>query len=197
MRVSATCSTPTVSSNGDRRRHAVFASVGFSGCCDLTAAAAAPTRRRCLSWRLWPLSVTRRCLTVRQTRPAHCSVRNGSRQADNWFVSDTGQLFLPVGGVLVSFAQGARADWARYGVAPERVTALEGFSNAFRIATSSDAESLRLVKQLAGMPGVESVTPDMFTPDSTGDTESPKRSSYNFPDSVANSLCKSDDPSTE
>ncbi len=118
--------------------------------------------------------------------------------ADNWFVSDTGQLFLPVGGVMVLFAPGvddtvAREVLASQGVAPERVSPTEGLPGAYSIATSSDVESLELVRLLSDMPEVESVTPNMFTPKTNSDSESLP---VNYPtmNLYATTICRSDNP---
>ncbi len=125
------------------------------------------------------------------------------QQADNWFVSDTGQLFLPVGGVLILFEAGVNAAavdaiWSRFDIAPGRVSAVEGLPNAFKIDTSSDVESLQLVRLLSQAPGVESVTPNMFTPDSTGSTgdliSSVPVSRYPTHNAHATKLCSSDEP---
>ncbi len=106
--------------------------------------------------------------------PTHDGLSNETsavvqQQADNWFVSDTGQLFLPVGGVLILFEAGLsvadiNALWTQYNIDLRRVSAVEGLPHAFMIDTSSDAESLKLVQLLSQAPGVESVTPNMFTP---------------------------------
>ncbi len=106
--------------------------------------------------------------------PAHDGLSNETsamvqQQADNWFVSDTGQLFLPVGGVLILFEAGfsvgdINALWTQYEIDSRRVSPVEGLPNAFMIDTSSDVESLQLVELLSQVSGVESVTPNMFTP---------------------------------
>ncbi len=135
--------------------------------------------------------------------PVHDGLSNETsavvqKQADNWFVSDTGQLFLPVGGVLILFDSGINAAavdaiWSQFEIAPGRVSAVEGLPNAFKIDTSSDVESLQLVRLLSQAPGVESVTPNMFTPDVIDSTESVPMS---FPslNATAVNLCSSNDP---
>ncbi len=119
-------------------------------------------------------------------------------EADNWFVSDTGQLYLPVGGVLVLFEPGfSDADidaiWTQYQIAPGRVLPVEGFPQAFKIDTSSDVESLQLVKLLSRAPGVASVAPNTFTPDVVDHFD---LVSFSYPslNTAATNLCKSDDP---
>ena len=140
--------------------------------------------------------------------PVHDGLSNETsavvqKQADNWFVSDTGQLFLPVGGVLILFDSGINAAavdaiWSQFEIAPGRVSAVEGLPNAFKIDTSSDVESLQLVRLLSQAPGVESVTPNMFTPDSTGSTgdliSSVPVSRYPTHNANATKLCSSDEP---
>ncbi len=133
------------------------------------------------------------------------TVAKAQQTANNWFVSDTGQLFLPVGGVLVAFEVGldevaARQVLSANGVVPERVSPIEGLPGAYSIATSSDAESFELVRLLADAPGVELVTPNLFTPKATGDieitvdgTESVSRS-YENRDKIAREWCQSDNP---
>jgi len=122
------------------------------------------------------------------------------QQADNWFVSDTGQLFLPVGGVLVLFEDGFNdaeidAVWMQYGITPGRVLPIEGLPNAFKIDTSSDVESLQLVQLLSQAPGVESVTPNMFTPDFNADLNlSSPTSRYPKLNDAASKRCRSNDP---
>ncbi len=140
--------------------------------------------------------------------PAHDGLSNETsaqvqKQADNWFVSDTGQLFLPVGGVLILFESGISSAeinlvWSQFEIAPGRVSPIEGLPNAFKIDTSSDVESLQLVRLLSQAPGVESVTPNMFTPDSTGSTgdliSSVSVSRYPTHNANAIKLCSSDEP---
>ncbi len=133
------------------------------------------------------------------------TVAKAQQTANNWFVSDTGQLFLPVGGVLVAFESdidevAARQVLSANGVVPERVSPIEGLPGAYSIATSSDVESFELVRLLADAPGVELVTPNLFTPKATGDieittdgTESVSQS-YENRDTVAREWCQSDNP---
>ncbi|WP_419838733.1 S8 family serine peptidase [Candidatus Poriferisodalis sp.] len=92
---------------------------------------------------------------------------------DTWFVSDTGQPHLLVGGVNVLFGQhvggpAIEAVWGRHGVAPGRVSPLGELPNAFLVRTVSDAESLRLADALSAEPGVEAAVPNMFTPFEVG-----------------------------
>jgi len=121
------------------------------------------------------------------------------QQADSWFVSDTGQLFLAVGGVLVLFDSGtddsaARAVLSDHDVPPARISLVPGLPGAYSIATSSDAESLGLVRLLAAAPGVVSVTPNLFSPDTVGDSESVPLSRYAAISAETKRMCKSDDP---
>ncbi|WP_419924752.1 S8 family serine peptidase [Candidatus Poriferisocius sp.] len=93
----------------------------------------------------------------------------GPQKPDTWFVSDTGQPHLLVGGVMVLFGpQVGRAAvdevWGRHGVAPGRVSPLGGLPNGFLVKTVSDAESLRLADALSAEPGVEAAVPNTFTP---------------------------------
>ncbi len=135
--------------------------------------------------------------------PAHDGLSNETsavvqKQADNWFVSDTGQLFLPVGGVLILFDSGINAAavdaiWSQFEIAPGRVSAVEGLPNAFKIDTSSDVESLQLVRLLSQAPGVESVTPNMFTLDVIDAFESvPTTNDWQTNNAIQQ--CKSDSP---
>ncbi len=133
------------------------------------------------------------------------TVAKAQQTANNWFVSDTGQLFLPVGGVLVAFESGidevaARQVLSANGVVPERISPIEGLPGAYSIATSSDAESFELVRLLADAPGVELVTPNLFTPKATGDIEITTNGiesvsqSYENRDKIARGWCQSDNP---
>ncbi len=93
--------------------------------------------------------------------------------ADTWFVSDTGQPHLLVGGVNVLFGSHASgpdidAVWDRHGVASGRVSPLGELPNAFLVKTVSDAESLRLADQLSAEPDVDTAVPNTFTPLSQG-----------------------------
>ncbi len=93
----------------------------------------------------------------------------GPQKPDTWFVSDTGQPHLLVGGVMVLFGpQVGRAAvdevWGRHGVAPGWVSPLGGLPNGFLVKTVSDAESLRLADALSAEPGVEAAVPNTFTP---------------------------------
>jgi len=126
------------------------------------------------------------------------TIAQAQQQADNWFVSDTGQLFLPVGGVLVMFEPGTseadiNAIWTQHVIAPDRVSPVPGLPGAFSIDTSSDTESLRLVRLLADVPGVVSVTPNLFTPNTVDGSESVPQ---NYPsiNTDSTNLCKSDSP---
>ncbi len=94
-----------------------------------------------------------------------------------WFVSDTGQPHLLVGGVNVLFGAhvgepAIEAVWRRHGVAPGRVSPLGELPNAFLVKTVSDAESLRLADALSAEPGVEAAVPNTFTPFEMGQVSS-------------------------
>ena len=86
-----------------------------------------------------------------------------------WFVSDTGQLYLLVGGVIMLFADDLDplerdTVFLRHGMAAERVSPIGEIPNAFLFATSSDTETLRLADALSADPGVAHASPNMFTP---------------------------------
>ncbi|WP_419924748.1 S8 family serine peptidase [Candidatus Poriferisocius sp.] len=94
-----------------------------------------------------------------------------------WFVSDTGQPHLLVGGVNVLFAPEVggpdiEAVWGRHGVASGQVSPLGELPNAFLVKTVSDAESLRLADALSAEPGVEAAVPNTFTPFEVGQVSS-------------------------
>ncbi len=107
------------------------------------------------------------------TPVANDTASSQSATPSNWLVSDSGQMFLLVGGVNVVF--GSRlsqpeisAILSKHGVAPERVSALGELSNAYLVKTASDAESLRLADALSSEPGVDSAVPNLYTPLSAG-----------------------------
>ncbi len=108
---------------------------------------------------------------------ASASGAGAAARPDTWFVSDTGQPHLLVGGVNVLFGPhvgGPAIDavWRRHGVAPERVSPLGELPNAFLVKTVSDAESLRLADALSAEPGVEAAVPNTFTPFEMGQVSS-------------------------
>ncbi len=87
----------------------------------------------------------------------------------HWFESDTGQRYLLAGGVNVVFAshvneETAAAILARHGIPAPRVSPWGELSNAYHIATSSDAETMRLVAELSPVAGIDSVVPNWSTP---------------------------------
>ncbi len=96
-------------------------------------------------------------------------------RADNWFISDTGQLYLLVGGVIALFdahldQPAIDAVFRRHGIAAEHTSPVGEIPNAFLFATASDVETLRLVDALSSEPSVSHATPNMFTPRSWGDS---------------------------
>ncbi|MDE0318534.1 MAG: S8 family serine peptidase, partial [Acidimicrobiaceae bacterium] len=99
----------------------------------------------------------------------------------NWLVSDSGQLFLLVGGVNILFERQLSqpeisAILDRHGVAPGHVSAIGELPNAYLIRTVSDAASLRLADALSSESGVDSAVPNLYTPLST--SPAPKSSSW-------------------
>ncbi len=87
----------------------------------------------------------------------------------HWFESDTGQRYLLAGGLNVVFAshvseETATAILARHGIPASRVSPWGGLSNAYHIATSSDAETMRLVAELSPVVSIDSVAPNWSTP---------------------------------
>ncbi len=91
----------------------------------------------------------------------------------NWLVSDTGQMYLLVGGVNVIFESRLsetqiQAIWDQHGVPAERVSPIGELPNAYLIQTVSDVESLSLVDALSATPGVDTAVPNLFTPHSIG-----------------------------
>ncbi len=104
---------------------------------------------------------------------ASASGAGAAAKPDTWFVSDTGQPHLLVGGVNVLFGPevggpAIEAVWGRHGVAPGRVSPLGGLPNGFLVKTVSDAESLRLADALSAEPGVEAAVLNTFTPFEVG-----------------------------
>ena len=96
-------------------------------------------------------------------------VNEPSARGGAWFVSDTGQLYLLVGGVIVLFTGSLDpperdAFFRRHGMVAERVSPIGEIPNAFLFETSSDAESLLLVDALASDPDIAFASPNMFTP---------------------------------
>ena len=99
----------------------------------------------------------------------------------NWFESDTGQRFLLAGGVNAVFAshvseETVTAIVARHGIGAQNVSPWGELSNAYHIATSSDAETMRLVAALSAEAGVDSAAPNWstlfeITPASTGTSD--------------------------
>ncbi len=105
---------------------------------------------------------------------ASASGAGAAANPGTWFVSDTGQPHLLVGGVNVLFVSHASgsdigAVWDRHGVAPGRVSPLGELPNAFLVKTVSDAESLRLADALSAEPDVDTAVPNTFTPFSPGE----------------------------
>ncbi|WP_419838731.1 S8 family serine peptidase [Candidatus Poriferisodalis sp.] len=108
---------------------------------------------------------------------ASASGAAAAAKPDIWFVSDTGQPHLLVGGVNVLFGAhvgrpAIEAVWRHHGVAPGRVSPLGELPNAFLVKTVSDAESLRLADALSAEPGVEAAVPNTFTPFEMGQVSS-------------------------
>ncbi|WP_419924746.1 S8 family serine peptidase [Candidatus Poriferisocius sp.] len=104
---------------------------------------------------------------------ASASGAGSAANPGTWFVSDTGQPHLLVGGVNVLFGShmaGPAIDavWDRHGVAPGQVSPLGQLPNGFLVKTVSDAESLRLADALSAEPGVDTAVPNTFTPFSSG-----------------------------
>ncbi len=104
---------------------------------------------------------------------ASASGAGAAAKPNTWFVSDTGQPHLLVGGVNVLFGShvggpAIEAVWGRHGVAPGRVSPLGELPNGFLVKTVSDAESLRLADALSAEPGVEAAVPNTFTPFEVG-----------------------------
>ncbi|WP_419838735.1 S8 family serine peptidase [Candidatus Poriferisodalis sp.] len=100
---------------------------------------------------------------------ASASGAAAAAKPDTWFVSDTGQPHLLVGGVNVLFGPhvggpAIEAVWDRHGVAPGQVSPLGELPNAFLVKTGSDAASLRLADALSAEPGVDAAVPNTFTP---------------------------------
>ncbi|WP_419838732.1 S8 family serine peptidase [Candidatus Poriferisodalis sp.] len=98
---------------------------------------------------------------------------SSAAKPDTWFVSDTGEPLLLVGGVNVLFGphvggSAIEAVWDRHGVAPGRVSPLGELPNGFLVKTVSDAESLRLADALSAEPGVDTAVPNTFTPFEVG-----------------------------
>ncbi|MCY3923368.1 MAG: S8 family serine peptidase, partial [Chloroflexi bacterium] len=105
----------------------------------------------------------------------------------NWFRSDTGQLMLLTGGVNVIFephADSAVIDalFHRRGIGPERISPIGELHNGYHVATSSDAETLRLVAELLSEPIVVIADPDWFSPVTT-------HQSWPNTNKVARALC--------
>ena len=97
-------------------------------------------------------------------------------QAVNWFVSDTGQKMLLVGGVIVEFnasenSHSIAATWQRNGIKAGRVSAVAELPNLYLVKTVSDAETLHLLKALSSEPGVASVSPNWYVPHATHDSD--------------------------
>jgi len=107
------------------------------------------------------------------TSDANDTASSGVTAPSNWLVSDSGQMFLMVGGVNVLFERRLSqpeisAVLAEHGVDPVHVSALGELPNAYLIKTVSDAASLRLADALSGEPGVVSAAPNLYTPLSAG-----------------------------
>ncbi len=88
---------------------------------------------------------------------------------DTWFVSDTGQPHLLVGGVNVLFGPEVggpviEAVWRRHKVASGAISPLGELPNGFLVRTVSDVESLRLADVLSAEPSVDTAVPNTFTP---------------------------------
>ena len=106
--------------------------------------------------------------------------------ATNWFASDTGQLYLLVGGVNVLFHShlsdaDIKAILDRLKILPEHVSPLGELPNAFLIKTASDVESLQLADTLSSEPGVESATLNTFELSSFGPQEPEELSNSWYP----------------
>ncbi len=109
-----------------------------------------------------------------------------SANATNWFASDTGQLYLLVGGVNVLFHShlsdvDVKAILDRLNISPEHVSPLGELPNAFLIKTASDVESLQLADALSAEPGVESATLNTFELSSFGPPEPEELSWSGYP----------------
>ena len=99
----------------------------------------------------------------------------GAQEASpsNWLVSDSGQMFLLVGGVNVVFESHLDQSeiWAilaDHDVAPWHVSPVGELPNAYLVQTVSDVESLRLADALSTQSGVDFAVPNLFTPQSSG-----------------------------
>ncbi len=100
---------------------------------------------------------------------------SGAQEASpsNWLVSDSGQMFLLVGGVNVVFESHLDQSeiWAilaSHDVAPWHVSPVGELPNAYLVQTVSDVESLRLADALSTQSGVDFAVPNLFTPQSSG-----------------------------
>ena len=87
----------------------------------------------------------------------------------HWFESDTGQRYLLAGGVNAVFEshvseETAAAIVARHGIAAQHMSPWGELSNAYHIATSSDAETMRLVAALSAEADIDSVAPNWSSP---------------------------------
>ena len=104
---------------------------------------------------------------------------SGSGEAavpSTWMLSDTGQLHLLVGGVVVEFdAAASHADvstvFGRHGVTDDRISADAELPGIYFVSTSSDAETFELVAALSAEPLVDSASPNTFEPQELGPPE--------------------------